>query len=97
MPQFTPEWYERWKTKNNPADKRLGAHSCDKKRDVLHCQPQEPGVETKVRQQFRVTIVLKYSDQRVRDPDAALSTILDCLVATRRLTERYARNPRNVR
>src|SRR5574342_341655 len=51
--------------------------------------------ETKVRQmdagvqrQFRVRVTLRVSDNRKRDADGALSTILDCLVAAaRRLSE----------
>jgi len=33
---------------------------------------------------FRVTIVFNFSDDRRRDLDGAATTILDCLVATRR-------------
>lgn len=50
-------------------------------------------LEKAVHRKFRLTITLKYSDNRVRDPDAALSTILDCLVATRRQLEDSAKHP----
>jgi len=43
-------------------------------------------VDARVHGQFRVTVTLRVSDNRKRDADGALSTLLDCLVnAARRL------------
>ena len=45
------------------------------------------------RERFRVTIDLLVSDNRRRDPDGAINTIMDCLVnAVRRLREGNSRN-----
>lgn len=41
-------------------------------------------VDGSVRPQFRVTVTLGYGDERRRDADGAVSTILDCLIAARR-------------
>lgn len=36
---------------------------------------------------FRVAISLRFSDRRRRDPDGCASTLLDCLIAARRLLD----------
>lgn len=43
--------------------------------------PKEAGVDEPVHSQFRVAIEIRVSDERDRDNDGAVSTILDCLIA----------------
>lgn len=47
-------------------------------------QPQKPGVDGLHHQKHRITVTFRYSDQRIRDMDGSLSTLLDCLVTARR-------------
>lgn len=50
-------------------------------------KPKTSGVDGKVHPKFRVTITMRYSDNRPRDLDGGSSTILDCLIrAVRRLS-----------
>ena len=68
----------------NPADQGLGPHTGAKKLNVQHREKGKPRMEKALRPKFRISIILKFSDDRARDPDAAYSTILDCLIAARR-------------
>lgn len=74
--------------KNNPtlaaSNPGLGTYTGHKKLHVLDSGQGKPRVEKTVHKAFRVTITLRYSDNRVRDSDASVSTIFDCLIATRR-------------
>ncbi len=44
---------------------------------------------------FRVTIALRFSDRRRRDPDGCATTILDALITARRLLDRDSRGDRD--
>lgn len=46
-------------------------------------------VEKKRHKQFRVAIMLRFSDDRVHDPDGCAATILDCLITARRQMAEY--------
>lgn len=50
-------------------------------------QPKASPVDATVHSRFEVRIALRFSDRRRRDPDGCASTILDCLVAARRLLD----------
>ena len=50
----------------------------DCQRPINH-KPKKAKVDGKVHRSFRVSITLRYSDQRERDIDGAASTILDCI------------------
>jgi hypothetical protein len=56
---------------------------------VQHRQQRKPRVEKAVRQTFSVAITLYFADYRTRDADAALSTLLDCVIAARRQLENH--------
>ena len=73
--------------RRNADDQGPGPCASPEKQLLPNRAKRSPRMETELRQKFRLTVTLRYSDNRVRDPDAALSTILDCLVATRRQLE----------
>lgn len=55
------------------------------------------GVDGTSHPRYRITIALNFSDDRQRDADGSLATIMDCLVhAAERLMEMGARNPRQL-
>jgi len=67
------------------------------RRDTVHRQRRsKQGLDAKVHPTYRLTVDLRYSDNRPRDIDGSLSTILDCLVTAaaglRRLTPVDPRN-----
>lgn len=76
----------------NIGDQGAGTHTSGEKFHVLDSKPRIPTVEKAVRPKFRIAIVLRYSDKRIRDPDASLSTILDALITARRQLEGIAGN-----
>jgi hypothetical protein len=49
--------------------------------------PAKPKVARAVHPKFHITIIVRISDRRVRDLDAAATTLLDCLIALRRRLE----------
>jgi hypothetical protein len=67
-----------------PAGTQPGAHPGEEKQHVRRGGPAKPKVARPVHPKFKVTIVVKVSDRRTRDLDAAATTILDCIVTLRR-------------
>ena len=67
-----------------------GPHPGNQEQHVRDRKKGKSGMEKEVRRQFEITVTLKFADGRTRDPDAALSTILDCLIACRRQLEVYS-------
>lgn len=72
------------------ARKRTGARPIvqeqqDDRKGTPHHGPEEAEVDGPVQGRFRVTIDVFVSDKRRRDLDGAASTLLDCLISTRRL------------
>jgi hypothetical protein len=47
-------------------------------------RPKSAAVEREVRQCYRVSITVNFSDNRRRDLDNAATTLLDCIVAAQR-------------
>lgn len=90
--QFNSNWLANYGL-GYVKDSRTGAHPRSEKLNVRNRGQEKQGVEKKVRQKFRITITLKFADERTRDSDAAISTIFDCLIATRRFLEGYSRAP----
>ena len=93
MPRWTSQELANYEQKRHAGNQGAGPHTSDQKLHVQHRKPTEPRVEAAVRQKFAVAITIKFADYRTRDHDAALSTILDCLIAARRFLERFARHP----
>ena len=56
----------------------------DPSRPAAPYRPKNKGVDGKDHPRFRVSVTLLMSDQRDRDPDGAVSTLMDCLVSARR-------------
>lgn len=75
---------------NPPSDQKPGPHTGNKKLHVRNCGQKKPAMEKAMRRKFRVTITLKYSDERTRDSDAAVSSIFDAIIASRRFLEEYS-------
>lgn len=94
--QFDSAWLKDYEARH-AKDSRVGPHPGSEELHVRHRGQEKQGVEKKVRHTFRITITLKFSDLRTRDPDAAVSTIFDCLIAARRFLERHSRPPRYLR
>ena len=65
---------------NNLEGAGTGTCSGDKEQHVRNRVAKESGVETEMRSAFSLAVTFRMSDRRVRDLDAGLSTILDCLV-----------------
>ena len=72
---------------NQAGGKRVGPHPGNQEQHVQHRAERKPRVEKAVRKTFRVAVTLRFADLRTRDPDAALSTLLDCIIAARRQLE----------
>lgn len=65
------------------------------KREAVHSdKSQAPGVDGSSHPAYRVAIVIRVSDGYARDPDGAVSTIMDCIVsAVRRFMAMGKRDP----
>lgn len=77
----------------NNGDQRTRPHPVSEKLVPRDRGPKKPRVEKESDGAFRVTVTLKFADERVRDSDAAISSIFDCIIAARRSLENYLRNP----
>lgn len=82
---------------SNPSRSRHGSCASNQELDVRHREERKPPVEKEVRPAFSVTITLHFEDYRIRDIDAAVSTIFDVCVALRRFMERYSGTPCEMR
>lgn len=74
----------------DPRSKGAGSYPSAEKLNVRHCGQGKETLEKEVRAAFRVSIILRFEDDRVRDIDAAISTLFDTLVALRRFLEGYS-------
>jgi hypothetical protein len=54
-------------------------------------------VDAKDRGKFRITVSFRYPNYRVHDNDGGYSTLLDCIIATRRRLDELAGNPHHKR
>ena len=85
MPRWTKEEYERYQKDTHNIDQRNRACASKEElkvpcaRKVDH-QPEIPGMDETVQVPYTISVVCKYSDERRRDLDGALSTLLDCIV-----------------
>jgi hypothetical protein len=52
-----------------------------------HHQTRVPAADKKDHNEYRVTVLFRYSDRRRRDLDGATATILDALITARRLLD----------
>lgn len=84
----------------NLGDQWTGPHPSDKKLHVCHREKGKPRVEKAVRSEFHLAVAFRMSDGRLRDLDAGLSTIQDCIITARRqlednLRDQLDRHPNN--
>lgn len=68
---------------------RIGPRPGLKEQHVQHRGQRKSQVEKAMCPKFRVSITLDFADYRTRDADAALSTLLDCVIAARRQLENH--------
>ena len=81
---------------NSTGSQGIGPYTGNQEQHVQHRAERKPRVEKALRKTFRVTVTLRFADLRTRDPDAALSTLLDCIIAARRQLEGDTGNHRQI-
>lgn len=64
-------------------------------RPAVNNRPRHKSANGSNHQQYRVTIILRYSDRRRRDVDGAASTLLDAITSARRLLDGYTGTARH--
>lgn len=74
---------------NCPTDKGAGSCTGNEEQQDANAGPvdhesEAAALDAALCSKFRVSIVLYVSDYRRRDPDGALSTIMDCITSARR-------------
>jgi hypothetical protein len=82
MPRWSKDEYEQWASKNTDSGKGRGALSKFQERKTLDearpdNRPKEATVDAEGRSLYRITITLRTSDNRDRDGDGGISTVLD--------------------
>lgn len=94
--QFTSQWYEAKLAKQNRAGGQRNRACAEQKEQALRSGKgsavdghQDKSLDESMHSEFRVSIILRMSDERVRDCDGALATLLDCLITARRQLEGY--------
>lgn len=87
MPSWTKSDYDDWKRRSANQRTRPCAVVQELENDCAgpaHHEPEAAKVDGELHPRFRVTVTLYVSDNRRRDADGALSTIMDCVIAARR-------------
>lgn len=101
---MTSEQLEQ-KLRANPALRKANPHLAGQgvrsytgpeEQHVQHRPERKPRVEAALCKTFRISVDLHFADFRTRDPDAALSTLLDCIIAARRQLEGLNRNQHQI-
>lgn len=100
MPRWSKEDFEAYERKRaNPSSHSRQPRPRDEKLQDAHNQstgkaaektnadnsPREAALDGRNHPKFHIAVTLHCSDNRRRDIDGALSTLLDCLITSRRL------------